>query len=78
MEADAVNSTADEGIFCTQMALDPATGYVYFGFNKGKTDSSAFAPGLLYYDPSAKALKKTIVTDKVLGVTINNEATNLF
>lgn len=78
MEADAVNTTADEGIYCTQMALDPATGYVYFGFNKGKTDSSAFATGLLYYDPSAKALKKTIVTDKVLGVTINNEATNLF
>ncbi len=78
MEADAVNSTADEGLFCTQMALDPATGYVYFGFNKGKTDTSAFATGLLYYDPSKKAIKKTIVTDKVLGVAINNEATKLF
>lgn len=78
IEADAVNATADEGLYCTQMALDAENGNIYFGFNKGKTDSSKYATGLYYYTPGGKDINATVVTDKVLGVAINDNKTKLF
>lgn len=79
MDADPINSTDAEGVFVTQMALDPETGYVYFGFNKESKDTSKYATGLKYYDPTSKTIKDiTVVTDKILGVTINNNKSKLF
>ena len=79
MQADPINSTADEGVYCTQMALDKETGNVYFGFNKATGDASAYATGLKYYDQSAKKIVNvTAVTDKILGVVINPNKTKLF
>lgn len=79
MEADAVNSSADEGLFVTQMALDKETGYVYFGFNKATTDNSAYATGMLYYNPDSKKLHSVdVIKDKILGVVVNDHKTNLF
>lgn len=79
MEADAVNSSADEGLYVTQMALDKETGNVYFGFNKATTDNSAFATGMLYYNPDSKKLQSVnVIKDKILGVVVNDHKTNLF
>ena len=79
MEADAVNSSADEGLYVTQMALDKETGNVYFGFNKATTDNSAFATGMLYYNPDSKKLQsEDVIKDKILGVVVNDHKTNLF
>ena len=73
MEADAVNSSADEGLYVTQMALDKETGNVYFGFNKATTDNSAFATGMLYYNPDSKKLQSVdVIKDKILGVVVND------
>ena len=79
MMADAMNSTADEGVYCTQMALDKETGNVYFGFNKAAADNSAFATGLKYYDYAAgKIVSVPVVADKILGIVINPNKTKLF
>ena len=79
MVADAMNSTADEGVYCTQMALDKETGNVYFGFNKAAADNSAFATGLKYYDYAAgKVVSVPVVADKILGIVINPNKTKLF
>ncbi len=78
MEADAANSSADEGLYVTQMALDKETGNVYFGFNKATTDNSAFATGMLYYNPDSKKLQSVnVIKDKILGVVVNDHKTNL-
>lgn len=79
MMADAMNSTADEGVYCTQMALDKETGNVYFGFNKAAADNSAFATGLKYYDYAAgKVVSVPVVADKILGIVINPNKSKLF
>lgn len=79
MTADAINSTADEGVYCTQMALDKETGNVYFGFNKAAADASAYATGLKCYDQAAgKIVDVKVATDKILGVVINPNKSKLF
>ena len=79
MVADAMNSTADEGVYCTQMALDKETGNVYFGFNKAAADNSAFATGLKYYDYAAgKVVSVPAVADKIMGIVINPNKSKLF
>lgn len=79
MMADPVNTTADEGVYCTQMALDKETGNVYFGFNKAAADNSTFATGLKYYDYAAgKVVSVPVVADKILGIVINPNKTKLF
>ena len=79
IEADPMNTSADEGLYVTQMALDKETGYVYFGFNKATTDNSAYATGMLYYNPDSKKLHSVdVIKDKILGVVVNDHKTNLF
>lgn len=78
MEADPINSTADEGVYTTQMAVDPVSHLVYFGFRAAATET-AYATGLYSYDPSTKKVTKTpTVSDKILGVCVNPRLTNLF
>ncbi len=79
MNADPINATADEGVYCTQFAVDPETGYVYFGFNKMSGDTSNYSTGLKYYDPESGTVSSVdVVTDKILGVAINNNKSKLF
>lgn len=79
MEADPINTSADEGVFTTQMALDEATGDVYFGFRAAANNADGNSTGLYYYDYSAgKVVNYEGNTDKILGVTINPRKTKLF
>ncbi len=78
MEADPINSTADEGVFTTQFAVDPNTHYVYFGFRALPSDKT-YTTGLMYYDPATKTVHKFMDNnDKILGVCINPRKTALF
>lgn len=78
MEADPINSTADEGVFTTQFAVDPNTHYVYFGFRALPSDKT-YTTGLMYYDPATKTVHKYMDNnDKILGVCINPRKTALF
>ena len=80
MDADPINTTADEGVYVSQFALDNSTGNVYFGFRKVPTDTQGkYATGLYYYAPGASDVKKVDnVNDKILGIVINDRETNLF
>ena len=78
MEADPINSTAAEGVFTTQFAVDPNTHYVYFGFRALPSDKT-YTTGLMYYDPATKTVHKFMDNnDKILGVCINPRKTALF
>lgn len=79
MEADPVNSTDNEGVYTTQLALDAASGKVYFGFRPTASDKSNYGQGLVYYDPATKKCSRyAIISDPIYGVTINPNKTKLF
>ena len=79
MSADPVNTTADEGLFTTQLAVDKETGYVYFAFRPTATDDSKLAAGICYYDPATKKVQHFgDGTDAGTGVCINPNKTKLF
>ena len=76
MDADPINTTADEGVYVTQMAVDGETGNVYFGFNSADANQTT---GLKYYDlANDKIVDVPAVTDKMLGIVINDNKSKLF
>lgn len=78
MDADPINSTDAEGVYTTQMAVDPVTHYVYFGFRAASSEKT-YTTGLKYYDPETKKVYDfNGNTDKILGVCINPRLTQLF
>ena len=78
MDADPINTTAAEGVYTTQFAVDKQTHFVYFGF-RASGGEKTYTTGLSYYDPATKKVYKyQNNTDKILGVCINPRLTNLF
>lgn len=79
MEADPVNTTADEGIFTSQMAVDKTNGRVYFCYRPQTGDGSGFTAGILYYDPADQKIHRYGETsDLGTGIVINPNPTKLF
>lgn len=79
MDADPINTTADEGIFTCQFALDKETGRVYFCFRPTATDGSKLPAGITYYDPSTqKCYHYGDTNDLGMGICINPNKTKLF
>lgn len=79
MSADPVNTTAMEGVYTTQMALDKESGRVYFGFRPLANDDSKLGQGIVYYDPDTKKCARYGETDDAIyGVCINPTKTKLF
>lgn len=79
MSADPVNTTANEGVYTSQMALDEETGRVYFGFRPLASDDSKLGQGIVYYDPNTKKCARYGETsDAIYGVCINPNKTKLF
>jgi len=79
MDADPVNSTDNEGVYCTQMAVDSDNGNVYFGFNKESSDQSTYTTGLKVYNSETQKVESFYDnTDRILGIVINENATKLF
>ncbi len=80
LDADPLNATATEGAFVTQMAVDTETGNVWFGFNRDPKDPKpVLTTGLKYFDyETSKIVDVPVVTDKILGITINSHKAKLF
>lgn len=78
MDADPVNTTADEGLYTTQMAVDTTTGRVYFCFRPSSGETQ-YTAGIYYYDPAdLKVHKFGETNDQGTGITINPNPTKLF
>lgn len=79
MDADPVNTTADEGLFTTQLAVDNNTGKVYFCFRPTATDESKVPAGIVVYDPATgKCAPYGNTNDLGTGIVINPNPTKLF
>lgn len=79
MDADPVNTTDSEGLYTTQMAVDKATGRVYFCYRPDSQDDSGVKAGINYYDPADKTIHKYGEdSDLGLGIVINPNKTKLF
>ena len=79
MIAEMGCNNADEGLYCTQMALDSETGDVYFGFNKDSGDKSIYATGLKRFNyATSKVESIDVCGEKILGIVINDNKTKLF
>lgn len=79
MDADMVNTTADEGIATCQLALDEATGRVYFCWRPATGSDSKIPAGICYYDPATKKIQHySESTDRGFGLCINPNKTKLF
>lgn len=78
MDADAVNTTSDEGVHTTQFALDETTGRVYFAFRAASGEKD-YESGIYYYDPETKkCVSYGVQTGAGYGITINPTLSKLF
>ena len=78
LEADPVNKTADEGLWIPQLALDSATGLVYFGFNAA-SGFTTYTTGIKVFDPETGKISSVFNnTDKVYGIVVCDTETELF
>lgn len=79
MDADPVNTTASEGLFTTQFAIDNENGRVYFAFRPDNSDTSGAKAGINYYDPADQKIHKYGEdADLGTGIVINPNKTKLF
>ncbi len=83
MEADPINTTADEGVYTTQLAVDPNSHRVFFAYRS--TDK--YPSGIYYYDPNGPksgaateccTLYGNTEGEAGLGICINPNKTKLF
>lgn len=79
LDCDPINTTADEGVFVCQLALDKESGRVYFCYRPSSTDTSKVPAGITYYDPATKkCVHYGEGNDLGLGICINPNKTKLF
>lgn len=74
----AQEGTGSEVVGVTQLALDEATGCVYFGFRPAAGDITSAATGLYRYNPSLDKIECVIEGVKVYGLVVNNTPSQLF
>ena len=78
MEANPENTTADEGVYTTQFAVDALTHFVYFGFRAASTEKN-YTTGLKYFDPvQKKVIDFNGNRERILGLCVNPRLTYLF
>lgn len=79
MDADPINTTADEPVSTCQLALHEETGRVYFCWRPTATDSSKIPAGIVYFDPTTgKCVRYSESSDLATGICINPNKTKLF
>lgn len=69
--------TGSEAVGICQMALDEATGCVYFGYRSDGKDSNA-PSGLMRYNPATGKVETVIEGVEIYGVTVNPNPSKLF
>ena len=76
--ANPENTTADEGVYTTQFAIDAVTHFVYFGFRAASTETN-YTTGLKYYNPEDKKVHDFNANrERILGLCVNPRLTYLF
>ena len=60
------------------MALDEATGCVYFGFRNNHNDATCAPTGLYRYNPDTDVIETVLEGTSVYGLVINSNPTKLF
>lgn len=79
LDADPINTTADEGVYVCQLALDKESGRVYFCYRPNSGDTSGLPAGISYFDPATKkCYHYGDANDLGLGICINPNKTKLF
>ena len=79
MDCNPENTTTGEGLFVTQIAVDPETGKAYFCYRPQAGDTSEIGAGIVVYDPATKSIKNYGETkDLATGCVINTHKTKLF
>lgn len=72
-----LNGWGDEVVAICQLALDDATGCVYFGF-RGPGDATNAKSGLMRYNPATGKVETVIEGVDVYGVAVNPNPSKLF
>lgn len=79
MDADPINTTADEPVSTCQLAVHDETGRVYFCWRPTATDDSKVPAGIVYFDPQTKkCVHYGETNDLATGLCINPNKTKLF
>ncbi len=79
MDCAPENTTGDEGLYVTQLAVDPDNGRVYFCYRPEAGDESGVKAGIAVYDPATKTITNYGETnDLATGCVINTHKTKLF
>lgn len=74
----AYEGTSSEPVAICQLALDEATGCVYFGYRPKAGDASCAPAGLMRYNPATGKVETVIEGVEVYGVAINQKPSKLF
>ena len=74
----SIEGTTSEPVAICQMALDEATGYVYFAFRNNHNDPTCAPTGIYRYNPNTDVIEPVIEGASVYGLVINNNPTKLF
>lgn len=74
----SVEGTLSEVVGVTQLALDEASGCVYFGYRNTQGDATCEPTGVYRYNPTLDKIEPVLVGSSVYGVVINNTPAKLF
>lgn len=74
----SIEGTSSEPVAICQMALDEATGCVYFGFRNNHGDVTCAPTGIYRYNPTTDVIEPVIEGASVYGLVINNNPSKLF
>lgn len=73
----SAEGTSSEPVAICQLALDEASGCVYFGYRNGG-DATCEPTGIYRYNPTLNKIEPVIVGVPVYGVVVNNTPAKLF
>ena len=74
----SVEGSGDELVAICQMALDEATGCVYFGYRNTHNDPTCAPSGIYRYNPATDKIETVIEGPLVYGLVVNNNPSKLF
>ncbi len=74
----SIEGVSSEPVAICQMALDEATGCVYFGFRNNHNDATCAPTGLYRYNPDTDVIETVLEGTSVYGLVINSNPTKLF
>ena len=74
----SIEGTSSEPVAICQMALDEATGCVYFGFRNNHGDVTCAPTGIYRYNPATDKIETVLEGVPVYGIVVNNIPSKLF